>query len=425
MSAAAVPMPSPLPSLAGASWLSDPRLAKVVAALERGGGEARIVGGAVRQALVGRPVHEVDVATTVTPDQTIALSEAAGLKAVPTGIDHGTITVIADGAPYEVTTLRRDVETDGRRAVVAYTTDWAEDAARRDFTMNALYAALDGTLFDPLGGYRDTVARHVRFIGDPHDRIREDYLRILRLFRFHAELGRGAIDAPGLAAAAELRAGLATLSRERVRQELLRLLAARGAGAVVPAMVRAGIFDALALSPVALDRFERLIAIERALGRTGDHLLRLAALLWNPHDQASPSNLGPLLRLSRAEAGRLKAACVDQEIAAGWTDRQARHLVFRAGNAAAVDRTVLAWAGDRDAAPDDTRWRALCDVMSTWQSPELPLKGRDLRAAGMASGPDLGRLLEEVEDWWVENDFAPSHAELLARANHLAGSRDR
>jgi poly(A) polymerase len=414
--------PQPLPSLAGAPWLSNPRLASVITALESEGGGARVVGGAVREALIGRPVREVDVATTVTPEEVVRLAGLAGLKAVATGIEHGTITVIAGGVAYEVTTLRRDVETDGRRAVVAFTTDWAADAARRDFTINALYVALDGTLHDPVGGYRDIAARRVRFIGEPRDRIREDYLRILRLFRIHAEFGHGGLDPGGVEAAGELRGGLCTLSRERVRQELMRLLAAPGAASVVPVMDRRGILEALELGAIDLGRFARLTEIERAAGLAGDAVLALAALALPPGEPGAPVRLGERLRLSRAETARLAALAGPDEVSPSMDERARRRFVYRAGAAAARDRVLMAWAAS-DAGADDPGWRDLLAMATSWRAPGFPLRGRDLRGLGIPPGARLGEALGEIERRWVEADFRPGRDELLAWARELADCR--
>ncbi len=252
----------------------------MLGALEAGGAQARIVGGAVRNALLGEPVRDIDIATTAEPVDVVRLAVAAGLKAVPTGLEHGTVTVIVHRTPFEVTTLRRDVETFGRHARVAFTTDWGEDARRRDFTINALYCDAAGTVHDPLGGYGDIAGRRVGFIGDAHERIREDYLRILRFFRFCAEYAQGAPDAAGLAAAIELRSGLDQLSGERIRAELLRLLAAPRAVETAVVMEEAGILDhALdARLPRSVDVLGRVAEIEAALGRDGDPVLRLGAL---------------------------------------------------------------------------------------------------------------------------------------------------
>ena len=266
------------PSLAGAPWLVRPETRAVLEAIERGGYAARVVGGAVRNALLGEPVKDIDIATTAVPEEVLRLAEAAHLKAVPTGIEHGTVTVIASHTPIEVTTLRRDIETFGRHARVTFTSDWAEDARRRDFTMNALYCGADGTIDDPLKGYPDLVSRRVRFIGEPHDRIREDYLRILRFFRFTAEYTDGLPDAPGLKASIELSDGLSGLSGERVRAELLRLLAAPRAAETLAVMNDAGLLERVLGSRGHLELLDRVAMIEQMLGRSPDALLRLGAL---------------------------------------------------------------------------------------------------------------------------------------------------
>src|SRR6478736_4340296 len=267
------------PLLAGAEWLTRPGMRAVFTALGPDGVETRVVGGAVRDTLLGLPVTQaVDLATTAEPEKVIALAERAGLKTVPTGIDHGTVTVIADGAPFEVTTLRRDVETYGRRAKIAYTTSWEEDAKRRDFTLNALYADRDGKVFDPLGGYGDLQAGRVRFIGDAEARIREDYLRILRFFRFNAYYGKGGLDVEGLRAAVRLREGLGQLSAERIGGELKRILVAPGATRAVEALFDYGLLTSLLGGVPRLARLARLVSIETALWLPPDAALRLAAL---------------------------------------------------------------------------------------------------------------------------------------------------
>ena len=291
-------------SLAGAEWLERPSTRAVFDALAAEGAEARAVGGAVRNALMGAPVKDVDIATTALPADVMRLATQAGLHAVPTGIEHGTVTVVAKHQPFEVTTLRRDIETFGRHARVTFTTDWTEDARRRDFTMNALYCGPDGTVHDPLGGYDDLVARRVRFIGDARERIREDYLRILRFFRFLAVYGDAAApDRAGLEAAIAEKAGLSGLSGERIRAELLLLLAAPGALDAVRTMSRAGLIEPLIGVPGDVELLGRLIAIEQALGRAPDPLLRLAALA----DGMDAAALQTRLRLSAAETQRASA----------------------------------------------------------------------------------------------------------------------
>lgn len=407
-------MTAPLPSLAGAAFLRGPGLVRVFEAIAAGHGAARVVGGAVRNSLIGRAVGDIDVATDLMPDAVIAAAEAAGLKPVPTGIEHGTVTVVVDGEPVEVTTLRRDVETDGRRAVVAFTRDWATDAGRRDFTMNAIYASADGTLFDPTDGYADLLRRHVRFIGDAEMRIREDYLRILRFFRFHAEIGRGAPDGAALVAITRLAPGLEAISRERIRQELLRLLMAPGAGDAVAAMAASGVLAALGLRATAIEQLARLIAIETALGRAGDALLRLAALALA--DGEGAAELAERFRLSNAEEKRLAAIYAGAHgISPGLSKGDLQRQCYRLGQPALRDCLLLAWTAS--AAPVDAgAWRASWDAIQTLDRPEFPIRGRDLVAAGLTAGPTLGKTLARLEADWIAGGFTASKAELIRMA---------
>lgn len=404
-------LPRP-PSLKGAPWLESAGTQAVLGAIRSGGFDARVVGGAVRNALMNAPVKDVDIATTAPPQDVIRLAAAAGLGAVPTGVEHGTVTVIASHQPIEVTTLRRDIETFGRHARVTFTTDWAEDAARRDFTLNALYCDAEGTVHDPIGGYPDLVARRVRFIGAAEDRIREDYLRILRFFRFTATYAEGPPDADGLAASIALASGLAQLSAERVRAELLRLLGARRAVEIVGVMAEAGLVERLigAKGDVAL--LGRLAAIEGALGRDGDPLLRLAALAGGGH---ALSSLGARLRLSNAESERLaRLALPDPAFDPATDEREARAFLYRFGVETFRDGVLLAWA-QSDAAADDSRWRGRFVLPNRWKVPVLPVRGADLLARGLAEGPRIGRIVRAFEDWWIEEDF-PRDAARLARA---------
>ena len=313
---------SEAPSLAGAEWLKRRETSAVFGALQGDSLETRAVGGAVRNALLGLPVTEIDLATTAEPEQVMALAEEAGLKAVPTGIDHGTVTVIADGLPFEVTTLRRDVETFGRHAKIAYTTSWEEDAKRRDFTLNALYADRDGKVFDPLGGYDDLAAGRVRFIGDAEARIKEDFLRILRFFRFHAYYGKGDMDAAGLKAAVKLRAGIEQLSAERVAGELRRILIAPQAACAVEALYDYGLLSGVLGGVPRLGRFERLVAIEAANALAPDASLRLAALAVFVEEDVA--RLAERLRLSNAEQAVL-ALGAEKGVVAGLPKRPRRN----------------------------------------------------------------------------------------------------
>ncbi len=400
------------PSLAGAPWLAAAGTRAVLDAIAQGGFQARIVGGSVRNALLGVPVKDVDVATTALPQDVIRLAAAAGLGAVPTGVTHGTVTVITDHHPIEVTTLRRDIETFGRQARVTFTTDWAEDAARRDFTLNALYCDADGTVHDPVSGYPDLVARRVRFIGNAEDRIREDYLRILRFFRFTAAYGAGPPDAEGLAACVALSAGLDQLSAERVRAELLRLLAAARAVEIVAVMAETGLIDRLIGVRGDIATLSRLVEIERTLERDSDPLLRLAALAGsNRHLTA----LGARLRLSNAESERLaRLVLPDPAFDPASDESEARAFLYRFGVEAFRDGVLIAWARS-DAAPDSSLWRARFLLPTRWTVPELPVRGADLIERGLAEGPVIGRIVRAFEDWWIAEDF-PEDKVRLARA---------
>lgn len=408
--------PAP-PSLKNAAWLKRPEVTRVFAALAAPGVETRAVGGAVRDNLLGRPVAEVDLATTARPEQVMALARKAGLKAVPTGIEHGTVTIIADGVPFEVTTLRRDVETFGRHATIAFTENWEEDARRRDFTLNALYAARDGTVFDPLGGYDDAVAGRVRFIGEAEARIKEDYLRILRFFRFNAYYGNGPFDANGLRASVTLRGGMAQLSAERIAGEVRRILVAPQAMRAVEALFDYGLLPDILGGVPRLERLRRLVAIEAALGREPSAMLRLAALAVFVSEDAE--RLATRLRLSNAEQAVLALGAGDHE-ASGLPDEDAaKRLLYRLGPADYVAAALLAWA-DSDAAPSDPNWRATVTLGERWQAPVFPLKGSDLMAIGAVQGPALGALLRKLEDEWVAGGFALDRDRLLARAKDIA-----
>ncbi|CAN1722565.1 CCA tRNA nucleotidyltransferase [Hyphomicrobium sp. 1Nfss2.1] len=386
-----------LPNLAGAEWLQRPQTRAVFDALRADGAGVRAVGGAVRNALLGTPVKDIDIATTAPPEEVVRLAKRAGLHTIPTGFEHGTVTLVADKHPFEVTTLRRDIETFGRHARVTFTTDWREDAMRRDFTMNALYCDLDGVVHDPLGGYPDLVAKRVRFIGDAHERIREDYLRILRFFRFLAQYGDPAAPDPdGLAAARTEKGGLAQLSGERIHNELLLLLSAPRALSALATMQDAGLIEPLLGAPGNVQLAGRLESIEAALGRTPDPILRLAALA----DFHAPL-LKDRLRLSLIEAGRLaEAARRDASFDPRTDEAAAKAFIYRYGPDAFVDGALLDWARSDD--PLDDRARAeRIDLPQRWTPPKLPVRGADVLALGVPAGPKVGRIVSEFESWWI------------------------
>lgn len=410
------------PSLKAAEWLKRPETERVFAALATPGVETRAVGGAVRNTLLDEPVDEIDLATTALPETVMTLARKAGLKAVPTGIEHGTVTLIADGLPYEVTTLRRDVETFGRHATVTFTENWEEDARRRDFTLNALYAGSDGALFDPLGGYDDLVAGRVRFIGDAEQRIKEDYLRILRFFRLHAYYGKGPLDAEGLHASVRLRAGLDQLSAERVSAELRRLLVAPRAMEGVEALFDYGLLPGLLAGVPRLERLRRLIVIEAALGRPAEATVRLAALGVFVAEDAE--RLAARLRLSNAEQAVLVLGAADRAEVGLPDEAAAKRALYRLGQSDYAASVLIAWA-DSGATPDDRDWCAALSLPARWQAPSFPLRGADIVALGDLEGPEIGLILRRLEADWVAGGFALTREDLLARAEALSRKSPR
>jgi tRNA nucleotidyltransferase/poly(A) polymerase len=352
-----IPRAEAPPTLKDAGWLKRPETVRVFAALSGDNIKTRAVGGAVRDALLGRPVTDIDFATTAVPEDVRALARKAGLKAIPTGIVHGTVTVVANGVSCEVTTLRRDIETFGRHAKVAFTTDWSEDAQRRDFTLNALYAGADGTLYDPLGGYEDLLAGRVRFIGDAAARIREDYLRILRFFRFNAYYGKEPLDATGLSACVQERNGLAQLSAERIAAELKRLLVAPRAFEGVEALFDFGLLSDILGSAPRLDRLARLIAIETARGREPNAILRLAALSVFVAEDAP--RLAARFKLSNADQALLALGADEPLDAALPSEDAAKRLLYKIGAERFPPKVLLAWAASGAPADADGWLRAL------------------------------------------------------------------
>ena len=381
-------------TLPDAPWLGRPGLAELTRALGGDAGEARYVGGAVRDTLLGLDVSDIDIATIHAPETVIDRLEAARIKAIPTGIAHGTITAVSQGTVVEVTTLRRDLETDGRHATVAFTDDWREDAARRDFTMNALSSdPVTGEVHDYFGGLADLEAGRVRFIGDPFQRIAEDHLRILRFFRFHARFG-DEIDASGLAACVARANDLMALSRERIAAELLKLLVAKGAVETLALMVDRGILKPVLpeTDAAAVDRLTRLAGAEAQSGIVPDAIRRLAVLV----PPAAADDVGARLKLSNAQRKRLIAA------SGGPGDEGPRALVYRVGIEQATDRLLIAGAG--------------VDAIDGFAPPRLPLSGGALVARGLAKGPDVARALRGIETQWIAEDF-PDEARVASLAD--------
>jgi poly(A) polymerase len=417
-------MMSAQPLLADAPWLISGGTARVLELLNANGEEARVVGGAVRNALLGLTPGDIDIATTALPDEVVRRARAAGIKSVPTGIDHGTVTLVIDGQPYEVTTLREDTETFGRKAKVAFGRDWVRDAERRDFTMNGLSVDANGVVYDHVGGIADAAARRVRFIGDPDQRIAEDYLRILRFFRIHAAFGAGEPDRDGTLACIRGRAGLASLSAERVRMEMLKLLVAGGASVAALAMAEGGLLQALIGGVAYTGPLATMIAIERERGLPASPTRRLAALTVAVTEDAK--RVATRLRLSNAEAKALDSMGHRWWRLAAKDAAHARRLLYRLGAERYHDRVLLGWARMEND-PRSSSWRALAELPQRWTAPKFPLKAADFIARGMTEGPGLGHVLTLAEDAWLAADFPLEEAALASIADQAAAriSRDQ
>jgi poly(A) polymerase len=403
--------------LSQAAWLREGPLARLLAVLNCDGEEARVVGGAVRNALIGAPIDEVDIATTALPAEVIRRATAAGFKTAPTGIEHGTVTVVVGGRPFEVTTLREDVETFGRHATVRFGRDWKADAERRDFTINALSLSPDGRVHDYVGGLVDLSARRVRFIGDPAARIAEDYLRILRFFRFHATYGQGPPDPQGLRACIAAREGLEQLSRERIRMELMKLLVAPHAVATLAIMAETGILETVLGGVPYLASFANVAGLEQVCGLPADPVRRLGALAVFVIEDAD--RLLQRLRLSNAEHGRLASMGDRWWRVAPSSDSGARALLYRLGPERFTDRVLIAWSRS-PAAAADASWRALATLPSRWEIPIFPLKAQDFMKRGVPTGPELGAALKAAEDAWIAADFPSDAIAIEALADRVA-----
>jgi poly(A) polymerase len=423
------------------SWLAEPETQTLVAAFAAAGLTLRFVGGAVRDALLRLPAGDIDVATPAPPDTVLEALAAAGIKSVPTGLAHGTVTAVIGRRHFEITTLRRDVATDGRHAVVAFDADWNADAARRDFTINAIYLDPDGTLYDPVGGRADLAARRVRFVGDPGQRIAEDVLRLLRYYRFEARYGAGSGDASARAACRAAVPLLPTLSAERVAHELFALLAASDPVRAVRLMQEDGVLAAVLPEATRIDRLESLVEIEASLAAGCDPLRRLAALV--AIDPVGASRLAERLRLSVAMRKRLaglappwpaEISAMEQvppslpcERGAGTggprlpgsddAGRRMRLALSRLGRERCCDLAMLMAADGRLARE---RVAELVDYAEAWIAPTFPLSGDDAIALGVARGPRVGRLLNQVREWWETGDFAAGREQCLNRLREIA-----
>jgi poly(A) polymerase len=384
-------------------WLTTGPAARVLALLNRNGEEIRVVGGAVRNALLQHPIGDIDLATTALPEEVVRRATAASLKVVPTGIEHGTVTVIVEGRPFEVTTLRKDVETFGRKAKVVFGRSWEQDAQRRDFTINGLSLSTDGVVHDHVGGLEDMAARRVRFIGEPARRIAEDYLRILRFFRMHAAYGVGDLDHAGYLACINARDGLATLSAERVRMEMLKLVVADQAAATLGAMADGGLLLSVLGGIAYHEAFAAMITAERELKMPADPVLRLGALAVAITEDAR--RVSQRLRLSNAEAKRLDSMGFRWwRLLEGMDEATARQRLYRLGIVRYRDRVMLAWSrAGRHA--DAHQWSKLVTLPERWTVPQFPLKAADMMARGIKEGPALGHILTIAEDAWIAGDF--------------------
>lgn len=373
----------------------------------------RFVGGCVRNALLGEPIKDIDLATQLKPQAVMDALKAAGIRYVETGIEHGTVTAILDGQPYEITSLRRDVDTDGRRAVVAYTTDWNEDARRRDFTVNALYADMNGTIYDPTGqGLEDIKTKHFRFIGEAKDRIAEDYLRILRYFRFMAWYAPDAkFDPAALKACRESKGGLKSLSAERVWSEIKNLLCAPRPHRVVNVMLQQDILETLLPEASNAEGLSLITKLESREAIKPDPYLRLMAMAAR---QPLPiALLAKRLKMSKKESSRLRAWADDgTPLNPDASDREKRQAIYKAGKQVVIDRARLRAAGETDPVIS-SRWMSLADLAMGWTQPEFPISGKDLQAAGVAPGEDMGRKLKALEALWVRSGFTADKPKLM------------
>lgn len=395
--------------LSDAPWLKPGPAGRVLALLNGGGEEARVIGGAVRNALLGLPVADIDIATTALPDEVIRRAAAEGIKSVPTGIEHGTVTLVLDSHPFEVTTLREDTETFGRKAKVAFGRDWARDAERRDFTINGLSVDAAGIVHDYVGGLADIAERRVRFIGNPAERIAEDYLRILRFFRIHAAYAAGEVDRAGYLACIGGREGLASLSAERVRMEMLKLMVAPGAAGAIVAMADSGLLQQIIGGVAYTGPLDAMIGIERILGLPADAMRRLGALAVAVTEDAR--RLATRLRLSNAEAKALDSMGHRWWRLISMDEATARRRLYRLGADAYRDRLMLAWA--RSGGGDAGDWRQMADLPRRWSAPRFPLRAADFIARGIAEGPALGHVLTIAEDAWLAAGF-PLEADAVA-----------
>lgn len=403
-----------------APWLDDTDVKVLLNALNNGGNETRVIGGAVRNFLLQHDAGDIDFATTLLPDETIACVEKASFKAVPTGYAHGTITAVKNGRAFEITTLRQDIATNGRHAEVAFGKDWTEDAKRRDFSINALSCDAFGNVFDYCGGLADIETRTIRFIGDAETRIREDTLRSLRFYRFFALYGSGRPDSNAIRATAKLKAGLAQLSAERVWAELKKLLSAPDPSRALLWMRQAGVLTAVLPESEnwGIDSIPGLIAAEQSLGWQADPMLRLMAI--TPSDKSRIEALATRLRFSKIESERMVAHASTAKIDPETSELAMAKRLYLEGRSGVFDQLNLALAAARaKALLDDAaminaaKFSRLLDFVKNWQMPVFPVSGKDLKAKGFVEGPDMGSALAEMEKRWIDSGFKLTQSQLL------------
>ena len=400
-------------------WLKRADLQTLFAAFPDGA--LRFVGGCVRNSLMGHAVSDIDIASKLDPDAMMAALKEAGIRYVETGVAHGTITAVIKGTPYEITSLRQDVETDGRRAVVSFTQDWDKDAQRRDLTVNALYADLSGHVFDPTGeGLEDLKARKFRFVGDAAQRIREDYLRLLRFFRFMAWYGGEApFDNEALTAARELQSGLKKLSAERVWSELKKLLLAPDPSRVVRVMSQQGVLETLLPESSNADGLELYVKLEQREGLAPDPLARLMAM--SAREPLQMALLAKRLKMSKSETARLRGWADDDGVLDPYADDRTKfQVIYKSGKAVVIDRARLRAAGEPDVIKS-AHWINLADLAAGWTRPEFPLTGNDLKAAGVKPGPEMGRIMKALEALWVRSGFTVDKPKLLTALKMFGG----
>ena len=403
-------------------WLQNDGLQRLFEVLRRDGEEVRVNGGAVRNSLLGEEIGDVDLSTTLVPQKVLERLKKAGVKAIATGLEHGTVTAVIDKQGYEITTLRKDIKTDGRHAVVEFGRDWKEDAKRRDLTMNALYCDSAGNVFDPLGGYDDLMARNVRFIGQASERIEEDYLRILRFFRFFAQYGKGRPDGEGLKACAKLKSGISQLSAERIWAELGKILTVDDPSRAMLWMRTTGVLTAVLPESEkwGIDFLGDLISAENDLAWSVDKMVRLQVIV--PPVADIMTQMSKRLRFSNKQATRMlewaKSGVPNEET----SEADLAKLLYRGTQHGICDRLRCEVVRQRHIAVEQdgalekaAKFNQLLNFAERWTRPSFILKGRDLEAAGMEAGPEMGQALQRLEELWVDSDFAMNKSQLLAK----------